>query len=354
MAGVIEPDDTPPAGSYEASVENLSTWSARSENQWKDITRGNARSGYDNAADGRNDLFSQLTSVAAGLANVVSDLADVVGGIFDGWFGGGSTGDPLEVGYTIQAIRDAVVGGSTVITVTSSGTRAIPSTVTECFAIVVGGGENGQNGYNEMTSSDPGIMSLGGRGGSYAAVPLDVTTVKGQTLTLTIGSNGGRTSVNLGATELVGIQCGNVGGIASGVLGYTPTTSAPGNGGNGGYGSSANGNHLGVAGLPGTPSATAVQGAGGTYNNSGAGGNGGTGGNADPAAAVKSCGAGGGGGGGGGSRSLAGDSGSGGPGGYPGAGGGGGGAGAHGGLAGSGDNSPGGIGAPGIAWLIYK
>ncbi|AXN53620.1 minor tail protein [Gordonia phage Ronaldo] len=350
MAGVIEPDDTPPAGSYEASVENLSTWSARSENQWKDITRGNARSGYDNAAAGRNSLFGQLSSVAAGLADVVSDLGTVVSGIFDNWFGGGSTGDPLEVGYTIQAIRDAVIEGATVVTVTSNGTRVIPSTITECHAIVIGGGENGQDGSNSLTGS--ATRTNGGRGGSFKSVPLDVNTVKGQTLTITVGVNGSATTVKLGATTLASAQSGEVGGIAVGVYGYTGTTSIPGDGGKGGYGAASG--QDGVNGLDGTASAVAAKGIGGTVSSSSGPRNGTAGGNADPAASVKSGAAGGGGGAGGHTASLAGDAGSGGPGGYPGGGGGGGGCGANGGLAGSGDNGPGGTGGPGIAWLVYK
>ncbi|QGJ92017.1 minor tail protein [Gordonia phage Keelan] len=351
MAGVIEPDDTPPENSFEASSENLATWAARTDNQWKDITRGNATTGYGNAAAGRNSLASSIASVVSGLADVVSDLGEVVGGIFDGWFGGGSTGAPSEVGYTIQAIRDAVVGGATVITVTSNGTRAIPSTITECYAIVAGGGENGTNGNSTFSSNQQ--MSPAGRGGSYKAQPLDVNTVKGQTLSITVGAAGGQSNVKLGATTLVSAQPGEVGGIANGVLGYTPTTSSPGSGGRGGYGMSGQDTPH-TSGEDGEATAVAAKGLGGLSPSSGAGQAGTAGENADPAAAVKACGAGGGGGGGGASSSAAGDGGNGGPGGYPGGGGGGGGSGSNGGLAGSGTHGAGGIGAPGIVWLVYK
>ncbi|SDT84884.1 hypothetical protein [Gordonia westfalica] len=51
-----------------------------------------------------------------------ANIASIINGIFNGWFGGGSVGDPQEVQYTIQAIADAVLNGYNVETKVTSGT----------------------------------------------------------------------------------------------------------------------------------------------------------------------------------------------------------------------------------------
>lgn len=49
-----------------------------------------------------------------------ANIASIINGIFNGWFGGGSVGDPQEVQYTIQAIADAVLNGYNVETKVTS------------------------------------------------------------------------------------------------------------------------------------------------------------------------------------------------------------------------------------------
>lgn len=291
-----------------------------------------------------------------GFGSVPAALAPIINGIVNGWFGGGGVGDPLQVQYTVEAIKDAVVNGYTVVTVTSSGTRAIPDTIVEAFHITVGGGETGANGVNSTDTPSP-AQPIGGRGGGYLSGPLDVELIKGQTLTCTVAPTGGQSRIALGATVLASMRPGQQGGIAAGIFGYTESTSRPGGGGRGGIGRYVGGdNPPGSSGTPGESSATTSGGTAGAYSNNSHGGNGGAGGNADPAAQVKSAGAGGGGGGGGGmdNAQVPKNGGAGGPGGYPGGGGGAGGGSGRNGFGARGDNGAGGIGAVGIIWLIYK
>ncbi|WP_139179970.1 hypothetical protein [Gordonia westfalica] len=64
-----------------------------------------------------------------------ANIASIINGIFNGWFGGGSVGDPQEVQYTIQAIADAVLNGYNVETKVTSGTWTKPENITELIVV---------------------------------------------------------------------------------------------------------------------------------------------------------------------------------------------------------------------------
>lgn len=362
----------------EGSITNEGSWSevqARTEEEWKageyakwsDSMSGIPKIG-DQLAEipviggALSDFFEVITgipdsdpndvgSLILGFMNQVdgtsADLGEVIKNMYNGWFGSGSVKDPIEVQYTIQAIKDAIQNGYNVWTQTSSGTRTLPPDLNEAYAILVGGGENGSPG----TYQTSGVRTPGGRGGGFVCTPLDAATVSGQTLTLTVASPGNISTVKLGTTTLATCGPGSAGGIASGIFGYAPTTSTPGNGGEGGWGyNQLTGNSSWGSGLAGGGSAAAFGGAGGTT----AGADGYPGGNANPAATTKSAGGGGGGGAGGIAAGGGGDGGNGGPGGYPGGGGGSGGCRGTSSVGTSGSNGAAGVGAAGIIWLVFR
>ncbi|QGJ95819.1 minor tail protein [Gordonia phage EMoore] len=284
----------------------------------------------------RGNLFNGLLG---GFGSVPAALVPIISGIFNGWNGGGSVGDPLEVQYTIEQIKDAVINGYNVETKVTSGAWAKPATLNEIVVIAIGGGETGQNGQGTAGAS------TGGRGGGYLAQQLDPATIAAST-PYVIGTANNSTSFGSHVSTIPG-----VGGMST-QFGYTETQSMPGNGGLGGRGGTSD--FSPTAGTPGSSSVLAAGGAGGNRGTSGsdAGQPGVAGGNVSAGTTTK-CGGAGGGGGGGGQLNLVGFSGGpGGPGGYPGGGGGGGG-GRSGGV-GSATNGAGGIGATGVLWIFWR
>jgi len=300
-------------------------------------------------------FFAEL--VEGVVINPVLQVAELAAAMFAGFFpgdpGGGPTDPVAKAQYTIEAIKDAVINGYTVETITTSESWAGPAgSMTELIVILVASGEDGANGGATFSNSGGANGGAAGRGGGYLVQTLspgDITFP----VDITIGVNGGATS--FGSYASVG--AGAAGGMAT-QFGYSDTISTPGAGGKGGNVTSGSSSQAGVNGVSSAAAAGGSGGAGVSGGN-GAGGAGAAGGNADPAATTK---CGGGGGGGGGSRwsfdfplasAWGGD---GGDGGYPGGGGGGGGAAAvpitpqgyqcAGGL--------GGLGAPGIVWIFYR
>lgn len=283
----------------------------------------------------RGNLFNGLLG---GFTSVPAALVPIINGIFNGWFGGGGVGDPLQVQYTIEAIADAVINGYTVETKVTSGTWTKPANITELVVVVIGGGETGENGQASARESN------GGLGGGYIAQQIDPAAVAASTAYVVGNAN---TPSSFGAHV---ISSPGGGGISTS-FGFTPTTSMPGNGGNGGLGE-LNDNNNNTAGANGQGSALAVGGVGGERVGNGQGNPGTAGGNVSAATTTK-CGGGGGGGGSGGANAAIGGNhgGSGGPGGYPGGGGGGGGGRSS--RSGA-SNGAGGIGATGIIWIFWR
>lgn len=263
-------------------------------------------------------------------------------GIFNGWFGGGATGDPQEVQYTIEAIKDAVINGFNVETKTVSGTWTKPENVTELVVVLIGAGENGEAGQGSSR------YSVGGRGGGYIAQQLDPETVAASTPYVVGVNNGAPSSFGSHVTTVPG------GSGISTTFGYTETSSAPGKGGSGGPGSNDSSSSL--PGTAGGATALAVGGTAGArgVNGSNAGGPGGAGGNVSAGSITKCGGAGGGGGGGGQGGFTEFSGGAGGPGGYPGGGGGGGGGKSTGTIVGVPVNGAGGLGATGVIWIFWR
>lgn len=272
--------------------------------------------------------------------------ADQIAGfvnIWNGWFGSGGTGAPAQTQYVIESIKDAVINGYTVHTVTSNETNwAVPSH-TEMIAILIGGGMPGSTGGSSAGGSLV-APAAGGLDGSYIAQPIDLTGITA--LDMQVGTAGNKSYIRVanatphtGAVVLSSPAAGSPGGIAS-QLGYTTTSSTPGRGGQGEGGGS--GHQPATAGTS-TPSATggAIGGNNGVYGLPG-----GAGGTVSAGATTKCGGAGGGGGGAG--VFIFNTGGTGGAGGYPGGGGGGGGCGIN--VAGA----SGGPGAPGVIWLFYR
>ncbi|WP_431840637.1 hypothetical protein [Gordonia hongkongensis] len=258
-------------------------------------------------------------------------------GAHNGWFGGGGTGDPQEVQYVIEAMADAIINGYNVETKVTSGTWTKPANVTELVVVLIGCGENGDNGTNQ---SLPG--AAGGRGGGFLVQQLDPATVP-TSVSYTVGTNGAPSSF-AGVVTSPGS-----GGIAT-AFGYTETASKPGNGGVGGKGGAQD--SPATAGGDGQSSALAAGGAGGAASTDETSRLGKAGANVS-AGSITKCGGGGGGGGGGGPSGVPQRAGgAGGPGGYPGGGGGGGGGKSA--TIGIVDNGAGGIGATGVIWIFWR
>ena len=270
-----------------------------------------------------------------------ANIAAIIGGLFNGWFGGGSVGDPQEVQYTIEAIKDAIINGYNVETKVQSGTWTKPANLTELVVICIGCGQNGENGQSQSRDSN------GGLGGGFIAQQVEPESV-GATTPYVVGLNGNPSSFGTHVVTTPG-----TGGISTS-FGYTSTNSLPGDGGRGGRGGTSA--DPPIAGSAGGSSALATGGSGGANASGGSDRHGkpGTAGGNVSAGTVTKCGGGGGGGGGGGVPNFApGNGGSGGPGGYPGGGGGGGGGQAPYTIA-NGSNGAGGIGATGIIWIFWR
>ncbi|QMU19365.1 hypothetical protein [Gordonia rubripertincta] len=320
------PDGSRPWNTGDSSPDGLAFMAAADEEHWRETAfRAPFRQSYNPIGVWSNGISGIFTAI--------------IGGLFNGWFGGGSVGDPLEVQYTIEAIKDAIINGYNVETKVQSGTWTKPANLTELIVICVGCGQNGANGV-----TDTATRAAGGLGGGYVAQQVPVEDLP-SSISYTVGtSNGASSTFGSYASTTPG-----QGGISSS-FGFTPTTSLPGNGGGGGLG-----NRSGVdstAGLAGQSTPLAAGGAGGargTGANNGSPGS--AGGNANPASVTK-CGGAGGGGGGGAQTSfvIPFSGGPGGPGGYPGGGGGGGG----GSSLNGGSNGAGGIGATGIIWIFWR
>ena len=281
--------------------------------------------------------------------------------IFQGWFGVSGLPDQsaaLKAEYTLGAVKDAVLNGYIVHTMTSSETFTVTDEMSELIVVLVGSGENGQT-----PSGSAG--GLGGAGGGHLVKVFDPQAVL-------MGSTSREVEVTVGSGMGAGSYFGNLlvvdnqnSSPVPTFLGYLPNASTPGQGGKGGDKGLADGYwqytgsppvlfttppSAGSKGATGTTSALGPGGPGGTSVVNGHGTRGTDGGTVSPASYVK-CGGGGGGGGGGSSgngefgNTYSG--GAGGNGGYPGGGGGGGGG-------AGGTKGGGGVGAPGCAWVFYR
>lgn len=281
--------------------------------------------------EGWNNLGAAIEDAVEGIGDLAGMVQAGFTNIFDGWFGGGGSGTPEEVQQTIVAIKDAVAGGFTIHTFTSSNTAwTLPAGVALATGIVIGGGGRGFNGG---TGSGTQLGGAPGKSGGYLAQDLDLSGLTPGTsqLNITVGAGGtnpgddGQLSsikvVGSGVTLLSSEP--NVNGITD-LRGLLETPSRSGRGGRGGGATSSGGDDGENA-----PDTTALGGTGGTGGSgNGTSGSGTAGGPGDVASPVKRGGAGGGGGGGRGSSSglITINGGNGGPGGYPGGAGGGGGA----------------------------
>jgi len=321
------------------------------------------------ASDLVNLATNLLTAPAAVIGTItqsmVPAITNLVNAIWNGWFGGGGTGNVADVQYTIETIKDAVINGYTVTTFTADATNwAVPENITEFIAVMIGGG-NGGNGGTGNEGAGTATPGAGGLHGSFLVQALDVGTLPTH-LDIQVGAGGagggasstggvgGRSQIreanstpHTGTLLVQSPPPGDAGGVST-TFGYTSTASQPGSGGTGGRGSTSNTiDQGGTAGSPGQSSVLAPGGQGGTaYNNSGDK----NGGNVSAGALTK-CGGGGGGGGGGGHANSNGNPG--GHGGYPGGGGGGGGTGGAF-LALPTVGGTGGNGASGVVWIFYR
>lgn len=285
-------------------------------------------------------------TAAVDAATAVDTSNQIVVDVQAGWEDTVPSGTPTQVFTTMSEVRDAVLAGYTVTTITSSTLAWVVPTHTEMIAVIV---NPGQNGDNASTST----AGAGGLHGSYIAQQLDLTGIT--SLDVKIGTAGVKNQVRVangsytGTLLVEGATFGGVGGIAT-AFGFTPTASVPGSGGDGTNGTGT----VTTTAESGDDSVLATGGAGGAGRGSGGNGNNGSaGGSVSLGAAVK-CGGAGGGGGSGAVQNFGANNngGTGGAGGAPGGGGGGGGgrgAGGAGGTAGSG-----GAGGAGVIWLFYR
>lgn len=305
---------------------------------------------WDSIADAVADIGDKLSldSFNSWISSTFNNLHNVVTGgfksIFDAWFGGNSgTGTAAEVQQTVEAIKDAVINGYTVTTFTSSQANWAVPAHTECIAILVGGGQNGQGGTNGGST----VGRLGGYSGSYIAQQIDLTGITA--LDIAVGTAGNKsfvrqantTTPHSGTVIIASPTHGSIGGIST-ALGYTSTTSTPGKGGKGGG--------MGTGrDLPQAGESSAVVAGGAPGGNNGTWGTPGQPGGSVSAGALTKCGGGGGGGGGAAVQALN-VGGAGGDGGYPGGGGG-----AGGNCSGTPNQvGAGGAGALGVVWLFYR
>ncbi|OBJ41317.1 hypothetical protein A5630_23025 [Mycolicibacterium mucogenicum] len=320
-----------------AAVQGFKDWWAHLTGQTQHL---NETGGYD-----AGQLIGEVAKDAVeGLVDLGNNVAGAFKGFFDKWFGVTTgTGTAAEVITTVEAIKDAVINGWTVHTVTSNETNWAVPPHTLCNGIVVGGGQKGDNGTNGGSA----VGKIGGLDGSFLAQPIDLTGITN--LDFQVGTQGNKsyirvantTTPHTGTVLLASPDHGSEGGIP-GEFGYAPTTSAPGRGGNGG--GMGTGRDIAQQG-----ESTAVAAGGAPGGNNGTWGTPGQPGGSVSAGATTKCGGAGGGGGGGAVQSLN-VGGNGGDGGYPGGGGG---------AGGNCNGAPnqvgvGGAGAVGVIWVFYK
>lgn len=328
-------------------IQDIKDWWTGQNNK----TQGLNASGQ---LDGANIVGTVAKGAVEGLVDLGTQVNDGIAGIWNGWFGSGGTGDPVEAQQTIEAIKNAVINGYTVDAYTSDTANVPKPDCTEMIAILVGSGQ-------------PGVLPVGKTGqpggldGSYLAIQLDVPSLPAA-FDIDIGTAGAKTYLRAAAgTPHTGTVLaespapGSPGGITT-AFGFTSTSSQPGRGGKGGNGEDAinTPNTASTNGEAGTSSPLATGGPGGTTT-SGVGNNGQPGGNVSTGSSTK-CGGGGGGGGAGGSGATFGvgrAGGNGGPGGFPGGGGGSPGAGSRGSTS-NGAAGTVGPGGPGCLWLFYR
>lgn len=223
---------------------------------------------------------------------------DVIGGfqaITNGWFGGTTaTGTPIEVQATIEAIKQAVINGYTVDTITSSRSYAKPAAnLSELVVIGIGSGAGGFGGSSGTTTTG-GAAGAGGLNGGFLKMNLEPATITWP-VPVTIGANGNDTSFGSYLTTIAG-----AGGIQSkSEFAFLSTSSTPGSGGAGGTGGYKTGTsaNYGARGGTGDASASASGGPGGVASVLPA--SSGTAGDSVSAGAETKCGGAGGGGGGG-------------------------------------------------------
>lgn len=294
--------------------------------------------------DDLDDLFSSAASTVADIANVGNKVVSMGAAIYNKWFGrSDGTGSTTQTEQAIESIKDAVLNGYTVHTITANETNWPVPTHTECIGITIGGGVNGLSGTNGGST----IGREGGASGSFIAQPLNLTGITA--LDTQIGTAGNKsyirqantTTPHTGTLILESPTAGSVGGIAT-PLGYTLTTSTPGKGGNGG--GMGTGRDLPTAG-----ESSAVAAGGAPGGNNGVWGTPGQPGGSVSAGALTKCGGAGGGGGGAAVQTLN-TGGAGGDGGYPGGGGG-----AGGNCNGTTNQvGAGGAGAIGVVWILTR
>lgn len=300
-------------------------------------------------------LSDQLSGMADDANSAGSKLTGVAKGIFNGWFGSGGTGSADDVLAAMSAMRDRIIAPFNVVTFTASVANWAKPPLSECYAILVGGGMPGDAGVTHSAS-----RSAGGLGGSYIVQKLDVASLPA-VLDIEVGAAGSRSRVRVGNGSYTGTVLadsgphGSPGGVVD-TFGYSATDSRPGNGGAGG--NMADGKVY--SGLNGEATPAAVGGAWGGPGPSSSDRNGrpGSPGGSVSVGALVKCGGGGGGGGGCGnsppSFNRGGNGGDGGAGGFPGGGGGAGGNAWNSPTGGAGTNGAGGPGGAGVVWILYR
>lgn len=326
------------------ALQDLKDW-------WNAITGKtshlNGTGGYD-----ASKLVGEVAkSAVEGLVQLGNDVVGGFQAITNGWFGGSTaTGTPVEVQATIETIKQAVINGYTVDTITSSRSYDKPAAnITELVVTGINAGSSGFGGQSGNTSAG-GVGGSGGLNGGFLALKFNPNSITWP-VDVTIGVNGNDTSFGSYLTPTSG-----AGGI-QGEFGYQATSSTPGSGGAGGTGGYKAGTsaNYGTAGRTGIASAAAGGGTGGSASAMPAGN--GTAGDSVSAGAETKCGGGGGGGGGGGNPTgtlVQAKGGNGGAAGYPGGGGGGGGGGAGFSTGSQGSGGTGGPGASGVLWVFWK
>lgn len=318
---------------------------------WAALTGKTSRLGTDGKLDAAHLVGQIAKNAVEGLEELASNVVDGFQAITNGWYGGSTaTGTPAEVKTTIEAIKQAVINGYTVDTITASQSYDKPSTtISELVIIAIGGGNPGFGGSSGSTTAG-GAPGAGGVNGGFLKVNLDPTMITWP-VSVTVGTAGNDSSFGSYVTTVAG------GGGIQGDFGYLATSSTPGSGGAGGTGGYKSGTsaNYGTRGGTGAASAAASGGTGGLATELPA--TNGTAGDSVSAGAETKCGGAGGGGGGGGNPTgtlAQAKGGNGGPGGYPGGGGAGAGGGAGFNTGGVGGGGTGGPGATGVLWVFWK
>ncbi len=210
------------------------------------------------------------TTIAQGISDPVeAELNDLI--------------DDLESGALVVAKAQQLMGKTSAITFTTTGTTTVPVNVTRMYVSgTAAGGAGGQGG-----NGGNGAGGGGGAAGEWVT-RYPVTVVPGETITVTIGAAGGANTTVVGSTSgsLINLAYGHDGNNGSGSTAGSGGSGVKsgGNGGNGGPGANgSNGSSLAFSGGGGTGvSGTGGGGGGGqSYPGSrgGNGGNGGVGGN---------------------------------------------------------------------------